>query len=286
MEVLERVSGPVPETKFFHMAEFVIDGYRVRGLRHGMAGQPGFELFGPWVDGDGVREALLRGGETLGITPIGAKAYSTSNLESGWMPAPVPAIFHDDPDMDSYRQWLPASEVGSLGGSMDSPDIRDYYVTPYDIGYARNVSFDHDFLGRSSLERLAESPRRNKVTLIWNPDDVSAAFGSLLRRGLGAKYIEMPKARYAWYQADKVLHEGQLVRISNDCGYNANMHAIASLATVDAEYSKPGTELTLAWGEVPSSTKPAVEEHVMCNLRVTVAPAPYESFARSRYRTA
>ena len=32
---------------------------RVRALRHGMVGQPGWELFGPWEDGEAVREALV-----------------------------------------------------------------------------------------------------------------------------------------------------------------------------------------------------------------------------------
>ena len=29
----------------------------MRALRHGMAGQPGWELFGPWDEGEAVREA-------------------------------------------------------------------------------------------------------------------------------------------------------------------------------------------------------------------------------------
>ncbi|MGW3443493.1 hypothetical protein [Streptomyces sp. NPDC001076] len=46
--LLERVTGaPVPPVKFFHMTTFTIAGRQVRALRHGMAGQPGFELFGP-----------------------------------------------------------------------------------------------------------------------------------------------------------------------------------------------------------------------------------------------
>lgn len=50
--VIEQATGaPLPATKFFHMAEFTIAGRRVRALRHGMAGRPGFELFGPWADG-------------------------------------------------------------------------------------------------------------------------------------------------------------------------------------------------------------------------------------------
>lgn len=284
LEVLEKAAGSIPPTRFFHMTHFTIAGRAVRALRHGMAGRPGFEIFGPWSDGDAVLEALLTAGEGLGIQRVGAKAYSTGNMESGWLPAPVPAIFHQDEGLERYQQWLPLSEVGGLAGSMDSTDIRDYYVTPYDIGYGRLVAFDHDFAGREALEEIAKNPRRDKVTLIWDPGDVSEAIGSLFRPGPGAKYIDLPKARYALHQSDKVLLDGEWVGISTDCGYNANMRSMASLATVDLAYCEPGTEVTVLWGEDPNSTKPAVEQHIQWEIRATVAPAPFDKFAREEYR--
>jgi glycine cleavage system aminomethyltransferase T len=283
--LLEQATGaPLPPTKFFNMAGFTIAGHRVRGLRHGMAGQPGFELFGPWADGDDVLDALLRAGADHGLVRAGAKAYSTANLESGWVPAPLPAIFSDHPLMQAYREWLPADAIGSLGGSMDSAEITDYYLTPYDIGYARNVRFDHDFVGREALERMADRPPRTKVTLVWNSDDVAAAIGSLLHKGPGAKYFDLPKVRYALHQEDKVLRGGEQVGVSLDCGYIANERAMVSLATVDVAHSEPGTEVTVLWGEEPNSAKPQVEEHRLWEIRATVAPVPYVRFARDDYR--
>lgn len=290
--LLEQAAGsPLPATRFFHMAEFTVAGRRVRGLRHGMAGQPGFELFGPWSDGEAVLAALLDAGEDHGLVRAGAKAYSTANLESGWVPAPLPAIFSDDdPQLRAYREWLPATAVGSLGGSVDFADIADYYLTPYDIGYERNVSFDHDFVGREALERMAKQPPRRKVTLVWNGDDVAAAIGSLFTAGPGAKHIELPKARYALHQEDKVLARtgtllsGEQVGVSLDCGYIANERAMVSLATVDIAHAEPGTEVVVLWGEQPNSAKPQVEEHKLWEIRATVAPAPYVRFARDAYR--
>jgi vanillate/3-O-methylgallate O-demethylase len=283
--VLEQATGaPLPGTKFFQMAEFTIAGHRVRGLRHGMAGQPGFELFGPWADGADVLEAILGAGADHGLVRAGAKAYSTANLESGWVPAPLPAVFGDDPLLKEYREWLPASAIGAIGGSMNSRDIEDYSLTPYDIGYDRHVRFDHDFIGRSALERLSKEPPRTKVTLVWNSDDVAAAIGSLFQTGPGAKYIDLPKARYALYQADRVLRDGKQVGISLDCGYIANERAMVSLATIAREHAEPGTEVTVQWGEEPNSTKPQVEAHELGEIRATVAPAPYVQFARTAYR--
>lgn len=284
--LIEQVSGAaLPDVKFFNMAEFTIAGHRVRGLRHGMAGQPGFELFGPWEDGDDVLSALLEAGEHHGLVRVGAKAYSTANLESGWVPAPMTALFSDDPLMQEYREWLPVEKVGSIGGSLDSADIADYYLTPYEIGYGKTVRFDHDFIGRAALERMAGEPSRTKVTLVWNADDVAAAIGSLYRPGPGAKYIDMPKARYATHHEDTVLADGRPVGVSLDCGYLANERVMVSLAVLAPEYAEPGTEVTVVWGEQPVSAKPAVEEHRQVEIRATVAPVPFVDFARENYRS-
>jgi glycine cleavage system aminomethyltransferase T len=284
--VIEQAGGaPLPATRFFGVAEFDIAGHRVRGLRHGMAGQPGFELFGPWADGADVLDALLRAGADHGLVRAGAKAYSTANLESGWVPAPLPAVFGDHPVLAAYREWLPAAAISSLGGSLDSPDIADYYLTPYDLGYGRAVKFDHDFIGRPALEELSRQPPRTKVTLVWNAEDVAAAIGSLFAPGPGAKYLDLPKARYATHQLDKVLVDGRPAGISLDCGYLANERAMVSLATVDVAHGDPGTEVVVVCGEQPNSTKPQVEEHRLWEIRATVAPVPYVRFARDDYRT-
>jgi glycine cleavage system aminomethyltransferase T len=283
--LIEQVgAAPLPDVKFFNMAEFTIAGRRVRGLRHGMAGQPGFELFGPWKDADAVLSAVLEAGNDHGLVRVGAKAYSTANLESGWVPAPMTALFSDDPLMQEYREWLPVGKVGSIGGSMDSDDIGDYYLTPYEIGYGKTVRFDHEFIGREALEQMAGAPSRTKVTLVWNADDVTAAIGSLYRPGPGAKFIDLPKARYATHHEDKVLKDGRPAGISLDCGYLANDRVMVSLAVLDAEHAQPGTEVTVVWGEHPVSAKPAVEEHRQVEIRATVAPVPFVDFARENYR--
>ena len=59
--------GPLPPIRFFHTAPVELRGRRFRALRHGMAGQPGFEFFGEWRHGAAVEEALLRAGERFGL---------------------------------------------------------------------------------------------------------------------------------------------------------------------------------------------------------------------------
>lgn len=281
--IVEKLTGaPVPQVKFFHMTDMTIAGVRTRALRHGMAGQPGFEIFGPWEDGERILDAILKAGEGLGLTRGGGKAYATANLESAWIPRPMTAIFGDNEK--AYREWLPATAVGSLGGSMDSADIRDYYHTPYDIGYGRVVKFDHDFVGRAALEEIAKNPARDKVTLVWNIDDVMSIMRSQFEPGLPAKFIELPKARYAFFQVDKILHKGSYAGMSTDVGYITNERAFISLASIDRSLSEPGTQVTLLWGEEPNSSKPAVERHRQVEVRATVAPAPYPQIIRDSYR--
>ncbi|WP_173922848.1 aminomethyl transferase family protein [Agromyces sp. Marseille-P2726] len=284
LALMEKATGTeVPPTRFFGMTTFVIDGITVRSLRHGMAGQPGFELFGPWSDGERVRAALVAAGEDLDLVLVGSKAYSSSNLESAWVPSPLPAIFSGE-GTEAYREWLPANRAGSLAGSFASEDIEDYYLTPYDLGYGRSVAFDHEFIGRAALERHAAAQHRSKVTLVWNPEDVAAAVQTLFEPGVPAKYIDFPKARYGQYQIDRVLIDGTDVGISHDAGYITNENAFVSLASIENEHAEPGTEVTVIWGEEPNSHKPAVERHRQVEIRATVQPAPYSAFARENYR--
>jgi vanillate/3-O-methylgallate O-demethylase len=284
--IVEQLTGqPLPDVKFFNMASFEIAGLHVDALRHGMAGQPGFELFGPWEHGERIREALLEAGEQHGLVQVGSRAYSTANLESGWVPAPFTAIFSGE-GTQAYREWLPAARAGSLAGSFNSPEVSDYYLTPFELGYGKVIGFDHDFVGREALASMADTPTREKVTLLWNPGDVSDAFASVLQEGDSAKFIEFPKARYGLFQVDTVLRDGEQIGVSHDCGYIYNEQAFVSLASIDTAQSPVGSEVTVLWGESPNSRKPAVEPHVQVEIRATVAPAPLVSFARSSYRAA
>ena len=287
MKVIEKAIGKTPpDLKFFNMCGLTIAGKPVRALRHGMAGQPGFELFGPWADGEAVREALVTAGEEFGLHQVGGRAYSSNTLESGWIPSPLPAIYTGE-KMKSYREWLPADcyeAKASIGGSFNSPNIEDYYLTPWDMGYGPFVKFDHDYIGREALEKMADGPHRRKVTLALDSDDVTAAIASQLHRGNRAKFIEFPSAVYSMHPYDRVVVGDKTVGVSTWIGYSSNERCMLTLAILDAEHAEPGTEVTLVWGEENGGTaKPLVEEHVQVQLRATVSPVPYSEVARREY---
>jgi glycine cleavage system aminomethyltransferase T len=288
LKVMENATGKaVPEVKFFNMTTFTIKGKTVRALRHGMAGAPGFELFGPSADGEEVKAALLEAGKDLGIRLSGSRTYSSNTLESGWIPSPMPAVYSGE-KMKAFRQWLPANSfegIASLGGSFYSNNIEDYYLTPYDLGYGPVVKFDHDFIGREALEKIAQNPKRKKVTLVLNGEDVLKCIGTHLQMGERTKFFEFPSAVYSTLPYDKVVKDGKTVGVSTWCGYSSNERQFLTLAMIETAQAEPGNQVTFVWGEEGGgSQKPTVERHKQAEIRATVAPVPYADPARKDYR--
>lgn len=285
-EVLEKATGgALPEIKFFNLGEIQIAGHKVRAFHHGMSGAPGLELFGPWEEGEEVKAALVEAGDGLGLAQVGSRVYATNTLESGWIPSPLPAVFSGE-EMKAYRQWLPAEGyegTGSLGGSFYADDIGAYYLTPDELGYGGFVRFDHDFIGREALERIVEEPKREKVTLAWNGEDVAHAMGTLFEKGDAAKYIDLPLSNYSTWPYDRVMAGDEVVGLSTFSGYSYNERSMLSLAMVDHDV-EIGAEVTLVWGEEDGgSAKPVVERHAQTEIRAVVSPCPYSEVARTTY---
>ena len=286
--VLEKLNGgPVPDVKFFHMDYITINGKKVRALRHGMAGEPGLEIWGPYGEREEIRDAILEAGREFGIVPVGSRAYATNTLESGWIPSPLPAVYTGE-QMKKYREWLPANgyeATGSLGGSFVSKNIEDYYMNPYELGYGVMVKFDHDFIGREAVEKKANEPKRRKVTFVWNGEDVARIMATQVQPGAERfKYIELPLSNYASSNYDAIMKGGKTVGFSMFSGISYNEQTMLSLGVVNPDV-KEGEQLTLVWGEENGGTaKPTVERHKQTEIRVTVATVPYSSKVRETYR--
>ena len=287
MEVMTRVLGQKPpEVKFFHVRGMRIAGKPVSALRHGMAGQPGFELFGPYADGEAVREAIVKAGEAFGLRQVGGRAYSSNTLESGWIPSPLPAVYSGE-KMKPYRQWLTDESYeakASLGGSFVSRTIDDYYLTPWEMGYGSFIDFEHDFIGRDALQTLAKGPHRKKVTLALDDGDVLRAIGSHLGKNERGKFMEFPSAVYSMHPFDRVVASGRTVGVSTWIGYSSNERKMLTLAVLDADHAEPGTEVTFVWGEENGGTsKPTVERHRQIEIGAVVSAVPYAEAVRKTY---
>jgi len=264
--------GPLPQTPFFHASPVTLAGRTFRALRHGMAGQPGYEFVGDHADHAPVKEALIAAGESFGLELVGSLAYPTAQAEGGWVPAPIPAIYDDTPDQRAYRSWLPLHTpdgMQPLHGSFWSPDISDYYVTPYELDYGRSVSFGHDFLGRDALLALRDAPRRHKVTLVMDPGEVAAVLGADhgIVNTLAKQRVEI---------------DGRLVGVSEYTAFSDPYSTLLSLALLAQDSAKPGTEVQVVWGDSPGDGQASVAG--LPRIRATVQPCPFNEFARSGYR--
>jgi vanillate/3-O-methylgallate O-demethylase len=286
--VIEKLNGgKVEQLKFFNMSSINIAGRQVRTLRHGMAGAPGLELWGPYEDKERIADAILEAGKEFGLVPVGSRAYPSNTLESGWIPSPLPGIYTGE-KLKGYREWLKADSyeaTGSLGGSFVSKNIEDYYVNPYELGYGPFVKFDHDFHGREALEALDPSTQRKKVTLAWNSEDMAKIYASLFEpEDKPYKFFDLPLANYASANYDRVVDAGgATVGLSMFTGYSSNEKRALSLATIDHEIPL-GTELKVVWGEENGGTKKTtVEPHKQIEVRAIVSPVPYSVTAREHY---
>ncbi|MGH8323797.1 MAG: aminomethyl transferase family protein, partial [Steroidobacteraceae bacterium] len=286
-KLLEKLNGgPIPEVKFFSMDAINIKGRKVRCLRHGMSGEPGLEIWGPYAEYDEIRAAIVEAGKEFDLAEVGSRAYPSNTLESGWIPSPLPAVYTGEKQR-KYREWLPANSYeggGSLGGSFVSDNIKDYYVTPYELGYGPFVKFDHDFIGREALETKAKEPHRKKVTFAWNGDDMAKIYASLFRPGEECyKFFDPPMTNKASASYDAVMMDGKVVGLSMFGGYSFNVRTALSLGVVDPNINI-GDVLTLVWGEEGGGTKkPTVERHKQLEVRVKVSPVPYARDAREAY---
>ena len=288
-KIFEQVNGePVPDIKFFHVAPINIGSRQVQALRHGMAGAPGLEIWGPYADKHYVLSTLLQAGRDAGVDlrQVGSRAYSTNTLESGWIPSPLPGIYSGEGMLQEYRDWLGADSyeaVGSIGGSFVSTDIADYYVNPIELGYGFYIGWNKDdFIGKSALLQMKQQANRKRVTLEWNREDVLKVIASGFEEGVPYKWIDFPQPNYASSTADMVMNGTQMIGMNMFNGYSYNERCFLSLAVVDPTV-EIGDLLTLRWGEPDETQKTSTEPHRQTDIRVRVSPTPYAKEARENY---
>ena len=287
-KIFEKIhGGPVPDVKFFHVDWINVGSRRVRALRHGMAGAPGLEIWGPYADKHYVQSTVLQAARDAGVDLriVGSRAYSTNTLESGWIPSPLPGIYTGDGMLQDYRDWLGADSyeaVGSIGGSFASDNIADYYVNPFELGYGFYIGWKSDFIGKDALLKMKDGKNRKKVTFEWNRDDVLKVLASSFEEGTPYKWIDFPQPNYASTSADMLMLDKRMVGMSMFNGYSFNERCMLSLGVVD-ESVQIGDQLTLIWGEPKTTGKTSTETHRQAEIRVLVSPTPYAREARENY---
>jgi glycine cleavage system aminomethyltransferase T len=272
--VVEKACGQsLRDVKFMHSGKIKIKDHDVLALRQGMAGEIGFELQGPTEHSKEVYDAILEAGKEFGLRRLGGRAVFINHLEACF-PTIItdycPAMFDDD--MAEYRAEFEAAMPGfattfNIAGSFEGKQISDWYRSPVELGWGKNVKFDHDFIGRAALEPEVAKPKRLMRTLIWNADDVVDVYASLYRKGQPYDYMEMPRDQRGFMYADKVMKDGNVIGVATSRGYSYYFRQMLSLSTIDVEHAEPGTEVSIVWGNPGSPQK---------QIRGIVEPAPYK----------
>jgi len=277
--VLEGITdGSLRDIEFINFGDVTIAGRDVTVVRMGMAGEAGFELQGPAEYADEIWEAVLEAGEPHGIRRLGARTVMINHLEACFPTRGkdyLPAIYHDE--MAAFNEWKLANGgsytgIAGISGSFEGDDIRDWYRTPVELGWADNVAFDHEFVGRDALEAEVRNPSRTMVTLEWNAEDVGDVYQSLFREET-YQPMDLPTEQHWSMRADSVLADDEEVGVSTSRGYSYYFKEMLSLCSIDVAYADPVTEVTVVWGDLDWPKK---------EINATVAPAPYKTDRRRR----
>lgn len=275
--VLEKVTGEsLRDIGFMRFRKSSIGNKPFNILRQGMSGDIGFELHGSSEHAVAIHRAILEAGREFGIRRLGGRAKMINHVEACF-PTPsvdfIPAVYGEE----DYFAWMRSKYPGFVGrlmattGSFEATDISAFYRSPVELGWGKNVKFDHEFLGREALLAEVASPRRVMVTLVWNSDDVIDVFASLFRSGGTFEYMEMPRSPLGCMWADKVVKDGNIVGVTVSRCYSYFFRQMLSLCTMDVAFATPGQVVDVIWGKPGNSQK---------TIKATVAPAPYKTDKR------
>lgn len=288
IDIVERASGmDLRDLKFLRSVTGKIAGKDVRILRIGMAGTIAYEVHGAMEDAHEVYNALFEAGKPLGLRRLGSHCYPMNHAENGY---PQYGVHFMEPkceneDLMNYLRTTPGMEFHVFTASGMNPhgsasdDVSLFYHDPYEFGWGKMIHFDHEFVGKEALEKIAAENKRQMVTLEWNVEDIADVFASQFRDEEPYKFIEHPTDLDFWpdftgmISHDRVLNEeGNTIGVSFGRQNSAYFHRMISICCLDTEYAELGKEVYVLWGEPGKRQK---------KIRATVTRFPYNNILRN-----
>jgi len=282
LEIIEEAAKEdLHDIKFIHFRDSVIAGKKVMILRAGMTGNLAYEVHGDFEDCIPVYNALLEAGEKFGIRKLGRHGYRNTHTEGGFPQLTIHHLSGPDPEFGKYAGACSGcNNDGSLKltGSCGD-DISVFWRTPYDLGWGGMVKFDHDYIGRAALEKIAKNPPRTMVTLEWNDEDILDIYSSYFKQEEPYQLFEFPEdwsyqAGSLDMHADQVLFGGKRVGVSSGRIFSPYWRKMLSLCTIDIELSKEGTDVVILYGDPDKRQK---------EIRAKVSRFPYNHIDRNEH---
>lgn len=275
LHVLEIAIGEsIRDIGFMRFRPVQIDGMEFLLMRQGMAGEIGFELQGPIGQALDVYRRILDIGARFGIKQLGGRTKLVNHVEASF---PTPTIDYVPAFEGEFLDWLasasnlivPAEFLFNSSGSLEVQSPKELFRSPFELGWGKNIRFDHDFLGRAALEREAADPKRTLVTLVWNSDDVVDVYASLFRKDAPLfDFMELPRNLMGTVRADQVLRGDALIGCAMSRCYSVFFREMISLCVIETSEAHIGNRVEILWG------RPGQPQR---KIRATVAPAPYKT---------
>lgn len=294
LEILENVfEKDLHDIRFATHRKEMLGDKEAEIIRLGMSGNLAYEIHGPMEEFNEVYKKVWEIGLRFGARKLGMHAYNLFNHTEAGFPNihihyPLP-WFETDDEMTKYMYENPRLSSFNINrilkGSLGD-ELQQRFVTPYDVGWGALVRFNHEFIGRKALEKIAKNPPRQVVTLEWNAEDVGNVFATQFRPDEEpcesiAEESDFDLLTNSFkgetiYRNDRVLYNGKDIGISTGRIVSYNYNSMISLGFIDPLYAKEGTELTLIWG-TPGTRQ--------MDIRVKVARYPYNrDFVRNQNR--
>jgi aminomethyltransferase len=218
-DVLERATGEsFADLRYFRHRASKVGRIPVDVTRTGYTGDLGFEL---WVDASkavAMWDALMKAGADHAIRPAGILALDVARIEAG--------LILIEADYTSVRHAV----------------IAEQGYSPFELGLGRMVTFDKaEYVGKRALlqERAAGGPRRRLVGMELAWAGIEGMFAS---QGLTPAVSPIASREPVPVYAGRA----QVGRITSST-WSPTLKQMIALASVEASFAEPGTELWAEW---------------------------------------
>jgi aminomethyltransferase len=201
--------------KYFRKTSGKIGGVPVDISRTGYTGDLGYEIWMPWNEAVRVWDALMDKGKQFDIHAAGMLALDVARVEAGLLLIEVDYI-------SSKKALIPAQKY-----------------SPYELGFGKMVHLDKEnFIGKRALARdHKQGVARQLVGLEVDWVEVEEQFDKF---GLSpAAPSQASRVAVPVYSGDK--HVGK----ATTTAFSPLLKKLIALASIGAEYSKPGTKLQM-----------------------------------------
>jgi glycine cleavage system aminomethyltransferase T len=277
LEIMEKACQcDLHDIKFARNKKVKINGTDMLVHRLGMSGALAYEVHGKAKDAEvaytRIREVL----EEFGGKLQGFMNYPIINHTVGGYPNQFQHFWYplhtSGEGLSEFFKKVGFFQARFTGSASDNVED-NFYVTPYDVGWGYLVNFDHDFMGKEELMKIAKNPPRKIVTLEWNAEDVGDVFMSQFRGKDVEPYegIEYPGAHFeepldSHLRGDYVLADGKKIGVATGKTYAYHERRMISLAVIDKQYATQGNGVVVLWGSPGRAQK---------EIRAKVARYPY-----------